>query len=218
MRQTLLLMPFLLFSCQIKRQEAIHFPKGGYAYVKDPPSEAINFYHYPLKDVISKKDSLRAAFYDAEYYPAFDEPNISLHPPKKAIIRFVYESSFIGYSAIVTLIEGKITVKEKVTGYPYTFFPDMANLDSMEAWHLNLLFTRYPLYEYKNEPNRKGYNDSLLKRFPRLNDPHYFLLLMNKAKKRPKEPFTYRKSGQLRCTKRSIENFWIQSTVLIFGI
>jgi hypothetical protein len=188
----LFILTLLIQSCHADNEVAIQFPSGGYPYVKYVPKIEQDFYFYPVKDVISRQDSLLAAFYQHHFYSAFDEPNLSLQPPTSPVFRLTFESSFLGYAAVLTLTQKEIIVKEKKTGYP-TPYPNEGKLDSFEREHLHLLQMHYPISEYKDNPFRKKFLDSLATVYPQLHDPSYYLSLLNKAKVFDSKPFTYQK-------------------------
>lgn len=191
MRTALIFLPLIwTSSCQINDEPTIRFPSGGHSYVKEVPVTEHNNYFYPIKYLLSRKDSLENAFYLPYFYSAFDEPNLSIRPTASPIFRLTFQSSYIGYVAVITLTDDKIIVKEKKTGHPNPY-PDPDKLNSLEREHLLLLKRYYPVGEYSEISNRKKLLDSIGLVYPKLHDPKYYFLLLDKSKAFDADSFMY---------------------------
>ena len=94
----------LLLSCN-------NVNKGGYAYETPVSQEDSSFYLYPIRNLISKTDSIYSAVFERRLFKIFDEPNISLRPLDNELYRFVY-TGFSQPPAILILCEGKLTIKK----------------------------------------------------------------------------------------------------------
>src|SRR5258705_13232362 len=86
-------------SCETK----IHYPDGGYNYSKNIADKDSNFYTYPLKDSLEKKELFRS-YYDYLFYRPFNEENLSLRPLSNETFRLIYSTSF-GKAVIITFSE-----------------------------------------------------------------------------------------------------------------
>jgi hypothetical protein len=184
------ILSFLISACDDK-EKSIQFPEGGYTYITDLANKDTTFYFYPLKDSISSRDSIKAAYYGDHFYHSFNEPNLSLKPSDKITFRLVYENSYIGYAAIVSLTEKEIKIKEVKTGLaaPYQ---DTKNLNELEQNHYGLLKRYFPIKDYKGKARTKSILDSIANIYPQLLDADYFRHLLNKSSAFGEEPFTYR--------------------------
>ena len=164
--------PFL-FSCK----QARIFPQGGYEFPSRPADADSNYYYYPIKDIVSKKDSFQISEYHLFYRP-FNEPNISIKPLKMPIFRLVYLPAF-KKPIIIIVSEAQITVKEGDPSIIYT--EDSTKLNSIENTHLALLNHRYPIDTTSESPWLKAYLDSMIKKYPQLLDVTYYKSLKEKA-------------------------------------
>jgi len=102
----LLISVLFLISC---KQPPI-FPGGGYEFPSGYTNADTNYYRFPIKDIVSKKDSFRISEYHLFYRP-FNEPNISIKPLKSPVFRLVY-SPALKKPIIIVISERQITVKE----------------------------------------------------------------------------------------------------------
>ncbi len=95
-----------------------------------PSKDNAHFYAYPLRDSFLKYDSFRIASRDACYFNSFKENNLSFSSPQQPIYRLVYFADGLDYySAILTLTNEKMVVKELVSGYTM-LRRDIEELDS----------------------------------------------------------------------------------------
>lgn len=89
------------------------------------------------------------------------------------------------------MTKDKIIIKEAVDGLPYKA-PDEKILDPTEKLHYKLFDTQYRLSDPKFPAWRRIYIDSLLKVYPYLFDPAYYLKLTHKLFSIT-QPFEYSK-------------------------
>lgn len=179
----LLIFIFFLFSCRLYPI----FPNGGYEFPVLSENVDTNYYYYPIKDIVSKKDSFRISEYHL-YYRPFNEPNISIKPLKTPVFRLVYSSAF-GNSIIFVISENQITIKE---GNPTIIYSeDNTKLDSIEQMHLALLNRRYPIDTTDKSPRQKAYLDSMIRKYPQLLDVTYYKSLKEKILTRNTKNFEY---------------------------
>jgi hypothetical protein len=171
-------MLLLISSCQVVKLKNIQFPEGGYPYAKHVLPNEQDFYFYPVRDVIPRKDSVLAAIHQPKLHKGFDEPNLSLRPPKSPIFRLTFEAG-LGYIAFLTLTPDSIIVKE-IRADTTKSNSDEETLNSLEKEHLRLLGMHYLMDEYKGRLSRKRYLDSLTTVYPQLLDPRYYLSLLHK--------------------------------------
>lgn len=181
----------LLSACSSDRTKNIQYPEGGYEYPRRVGEKDISHYFYPIKDILSTKDSFGFATYSETLFLSFNEPNISLKPSKNPFFRLIYFPGGTSYIALLTLQENTIIVKETLTGYALPY-PEDEKLDSLEKEHYQLLERRYPINEYVGESWRKKYLDSLTNLYPQLLDANYYKGLINKMSTFGEEKFTYR--------------------------
>jgi hypothetical protein len=80
---TFILLILLLTACS----DSIKYPDGGYDYPKHVADKDTNFYYYPVRDVMSKTDSLSLTV-TYLFYKQYDEPNLSLHPMQHDVFNF----------------------------------------------------------------------------------------------------------------------------------
>lgn len=92
----------------------IIYPKGGYPYPKQIAPLDLNQYYYPIKDVVSKRDSLPES-YAYIFFQAYDEPNISLKPQPIETFRLSYGEPLAG-ETIITITEKRNRNKKRKGG------------------------------------------------------------------------------------------------------
>lgn len=158
----------------ISCKNSIHYPDGGYDYPKHIADKDTNFYYYPLKDIISKNDSLHyaTAFLGFKNY---NEPNLSLHPLPHDKFRLVY-SPALGGLYIISLNKNSIQIKKEI--YHEETLYDESRLTQEEQKLLNIIGYNYP---YDNlSKNRKRYIDSLKTINPGVLTPAYYIYLSKK--------------------------------------
>ena len=189
MRLFTILFIFCLLGCNnFKKTSNIIFPSGGYSFPNRIDNRDTNFFCYPLKNLISRSDSFREAYYGYYFYHSFNEPNLSLRPTTKTIFRFSYEG-WQQQPFIINLSEQAITIK-KALRYIYPEEDDN-KLTEIEKSQYYLLRRRFPLNENKHNPEVKHRVDSMIKLYPQLLDPNYYRALIAKTVVDDKQPFTY---------------------------
>jgi hypothetical protein len=108
----------ICFAVGCQEKAAIKFPDYGFDFPGRVSAHDSNEFHYPLKDLLSTRDSIFS--YEAHYlYNAFDEQNLSIGPAPVPTVRFIYES--LSYPVIIKLLPDAIIVKQ---GYNGEFRPD----------------------------------------------------------------------------------------------
>lgn len=180
----------LLSACQNNKSTDIHIPEGGYDFPNTIRGKDSLLYFYPIKDTIATRDSFNFAIYTEFLYKSFNERNLSLTPAKKLVYRLIYQPGFTRYTAILTVQDHKMIIKELETGYavPYT---EREKLDSLEQKHLHLLETYFPISKYEGNISTRKYLDSMTKRYPKLLDADYYRTLTIKGSTFGDEAFTY---------------------------
>ena len=176
-------------SCNSSDKITIEFPDGGYAYPLLIDKNREEFFYYQFKDSLTKDDSLRTAYYGGYFFKALDEPNLSLKYYGKINFRFVYEGPF-EQPLVINFTENEIVIKEGVKGviYPKT---DESKFSEIERQHFSLLRRRYPLTDSIKNKGDKQYIDSMLKLYPSLMDPSYYMYLLKKIELPITEKFIY---------------------------
>jgi hypothetical protein len=173
----------LIFSCK----QIITYPVGGYDYPKSISGNDTNFYDYPIRNFLSKKDSFQHSFSYLFFQP-FDEPNLSLRPLAIETFRLTYSTAF-GESVIISLQNGEMIIKE---GTPAELYEtDTSALTQIENYLLRLLNRRYPIDTAGKQPAQKKYLDSMVKLYPQLLDPSYYYNLYKKSYIQKTEKFDY---------------------------
>jgi hypothetical protein len=177
MHKTLIYTILFLLACH----SSIKYPPGGYDYPEVVADKDTNFYYYPVKNILSRRDS----FYDSYmhlFFRAVDEPNISLKPLPVTVFRFLFNSYPKGNHTI-TLTEDEITVKDiRDNDSLLSSEPDTLLLTPTERLQVKILNRDFPIDEKKplRRPLRQRYLDSMGQVYPRLYDPAYFHYLLDK--------------------------------------
>ena len=182
---------FAFCACDSNNIISIQYPDGGYNYSEKISSKDSNFYFYPLKDLLSTKDSFDYSYYSDHFYSSFDEPNLSLRPRQKGIFRLEYFDGALSSMkpVVIVLTEDEIVVKEGNKGQAVPW-PDTSKLNQLEKYHYELLQWRFPLDDTSYNPWQKKYLDSIAKQHPKLRNPAYYRYLLDKSKALEEE-FTY---------------------------
>ena len=166
MKFTPVLLIIFLWSCN----PSIQYPEGGYNYPAMMSASDTNFYFYPIKDLISRRDSFIIS-YGHLFYQRFDEPNISLRPLPEETFRFTYEEVF-GNTVIITITPNRIIIKE---GNPGDIFNhDESRFTKTENTHLYLLKKRFPIDTTEGSSKLRKYLDSMIRLYPQLLDVAYY--------------------------------------------
>jgi len=172
-----------IISCN---DDEIIYPDGGYDYPKYVEVKDTTFYFYPLKDILSTKDSFETAN-SYSFLQGFNENNLSLRPNDKPIFRLTYNGA---PPAIITLLRDEIIVKEFINGAWYQS-PDTTKLSSREKKHFDILERFFPLNDTSYKKWKKIYLDSQSKANPELLDPYYYKYLLEKTGVYSKNKFEY---------------------------
>jgi hypothetical protein len=185
--KTLYLLLFIpLFTVISCNDDEIVYPDGGYDYPKYVEAKDTTFYFYPLKDILSTKDSFETAN-SYSFLQGFNEYNLSLRPNDKPIFRLTYYGD---PTAIITLSPHEIIVKEFISGAWYQS-PDTTKLSSREKKHFDILERFFPLNDTSYKKWKKIYLDSLSKANPELLDPNYYKFLLERTGVFSKDKFEY---------------------------
>lgn len=184
----------------------MHYPPGGYDYPKQVAARDTDFYFYPIRNLVSRRDSMRDAMV-YESFRAFDEPNLSLRPMSTDIFRLTYGEALNRDIIIIILNPKEIVVKSGKATHEYAQLPDTSRLDTLERRLVTLLDRYYPLDEKKTNRSawRQHYIDSMGKRYPRLYDPIYYRSLWDKEYAYSKPLFTYT-SRKIRITPSDFDH------------
>ena len=168
---------FLLFIGLASCTTGINYPEGGYEYPKQVADKDTNFYYYPLKNTIPRKDSFEFAT-EYLFWKPFNEPNLSLRSMGKDVFRFLY-SGWARKSNIIIVTKNKIVIK---SGSPAELYEHDENiLTEIEKKHLSLLRRRFPLDAPQKNPFLKHYLDSMVKAYPQLLNASYYESLKKKT-------------------------------------
>lgn len=185
MRKYLTILLLSICSCKANVDIALK----GYSYPESlSPIDSDNFI-FPLRDSLSRKDSLEYTEFYRMAFTEFTEPNLSIRPQLKPVYRMLYTSN-MDRSVVITMTENAIVVKEQTQGYG-TPFIDKKKLSLTEEMHYELLFEYYPLQEVSNV-RRKKYLDSLVALYPQILEVSYYKSLLNKAMTYGEVPFAYK--------------------------
>ena len=164
---------FAIISCN---DDEIVYPAGGYDYPQYVEDKDTTFHFYPLKDILSTKDSFETAN-SYSFLQGFNEYNLSLRPNDKPIFRLTFYGA---PTTIITLLPDEIIVKEFISGAWYQS-PDTIKLSSREKKHFDILERFFPLNDTSYKKWKKIYLDSLSKANPELLDPNYYKYLLEKT-------------------------------------
>lgn len=162
-------------------------PSGGLKYPEHILDKDTNFYHYQIRDSLTKLWAFRDS-YQYLFYRPFNEPNLSIRPLEKETYRLSY-GSVLGGDIIISINENCITVKEGDTRSLYD--QDIAALSPIERSHFYLLNKRYPIETSGKDSFNKVELDSLTAIYPQLLDVTYYHMLSDKVYVRNKESFNF---------------------------
>jgi hypothetical protein len=185
MRRSLPCLLLLLAACHSR----IAYPPGGYPYPEQVPDKDTDFYYYPLKNKLSRRDSFLAAG-DSLMFKAYSEPNLSIKPMPSPVYRLVYEGFRIPRVLIITLTQNEITVKKDTAGERTRVEEDTSMLNPMERWQVFFMDRNYPFNQSYTEKKRHRI-DSILALYPELRDPAYYMRLRQKESVPLKTAFGY---------------------------
>jgi hypothetical protein len=147
-----------------------------------------NTYIITTKDSLTSIDSFHVAFYWRLLIRAFNEEDFGVKQPTEDLIRFAF---FEDYNPVlVTFKKGTMVVKEVVEGY-VNLDSDTSKLSDIERLHYKVIFTRL-IYRKPHDKLRR-FDDSLVKVYPKLLDPHYYKYLELKAATKDRISITYKK-------------------------
>jgi hypothetical protein len=151
----------------------IQYPDGGYPYPEHVSAKDTNFYYYPYRNALSRKDSFD---YGSEHllWALFKEPNLSLRPMSQETFRLLY-SGWARRTYIILLKEKEITIKSGDNALVYEKADNA--ITKNERAQLLLLQRWFPLDEVKKYPPVNDYIDSMVKVYPQLLDPTYYQTL-----------------------------------------
>jgi hypothetical protein len=188
---------FVFISCN---NTEIVYPEGGYNYPNHFEDKDTTFYFYPLKDILSTKDSFETAN-SYSFLHGFDEYNLSLRPHDKPILRLTY---YGGPTAIITLLPEEIIVKEFIKG-SWGYVGDTTKLSDKEKFHFDILERFFPLNDTSHKKWKKIYLDSLSATNPELLNPNYYKYLLEKTGVFSKSEFEY-SSKKISISKKAFDN------------
>ncbi len=152
-------------------------PSGGYEYPKDVKGRDTNFYYYPLKDLEPRKKHY-LDYFDYLFFRPFKEPNLSIAPQPVETFRITL-SYALGKAYIITLIPNEIIIK---SGFPPVelYREDSSKLTSLQNQHLHWMRNWFPFDTAGRPAWKKHVMDSLVKLYPQLADPEYYIDLYDK--------------------------------------
>lgn len=168
-----------------KDSNDVSFPNYGFDFPKNVSSHDSNEFYYPLKDILSSRDSILS--YEAHYlYNAYDEENLSIVPAKVPTIRFIYET--LDYPVIIKLTPNTIVIKK---GYKGWFLPEHAATKLTPTEQLFFYSNQYRYDSSNLQTTRWRKWDSLIKVYPMFKDPAYYNYVLNKAEIPIRDCFKY---------------------------
>jgi len=169
----------LICTITCKSPAVSRFPNGGYGYPSSISKADSTFYFVPLKNKLSKRDSILYA-YAYLLYQGFDEPNLSLRYAGQDIIRLAYMGAFEN-SLIIKLTGNELIIKTVKAGRVFPVNDESDDrLTKLEKRHYYILRRDYPTGETQNTPRIQHYLDSMINIYPQLLDPAYYLYLIKK--------------------------------------
>lgn len=181
---------FVLVQCQSNDNiPTLIYPDGGYEYPKILKDIDTNNYLYPVRDLISTKDSLISTMYSRYWAQAFDEPNLSIKPQVNEIFRLTYQS-FKDGEYVITLTRSEIIVKQSQEHVPYPEY-DSTKLSPLERSHYEILSAFFPIQNKQYSIPLRKRLDSLAKRYPKLLDFNYYRILREKSDTFSRKAFKY---------------------------
>ena len=194
---------FLIGCTHTEKKIDISYPKGGYDYPNPTEVTDTSFLVYPVKNLLTPRDSFRQAYYGYYWAKAFNEQNLSIKYQGSDVFRFELRSVF-GKDIIITLTQNLIVVKEIVKGDCYPV-EDLNNLTPLESDHLYFLNNKFPLNREITSERSQHRIDSLVKLYPELLDPKYYKYLLDKSINRETEKFEYKEKKIAIKSKKFIE-------------
>ena len=168
MKKPHLYLILLLVACHPKA----NYPPGGYPYPEHVADKDTDFYYYPLRDKLSRRDSFLAAG-DSLMFKAYNEPNLSLKSMPSPVYRLVYEAFRIPRVLIITLTPSEITVKKDTAGERTREEEDTSRLEPAERWQVRFMEINCP-FDGQYTEKRRHRVDSILALYPQLRDPVYY--------------------------------------------
>lgn len=173
----------LTFSCH--EANDVNFPNYGFDFPKTVSSHDSNEFYYPLKDILSSRDSILS--YESHYlYNAYNEENLSIGPSEAPTIRFIYVS--MDYPVIIKLTPNAIIVKKGHKGW---FLPEYAATKLTPTEQLFFYSNQYRYDSSNIQTTRWRKWDSLIKVYPMFKDPAYYNYVLNKATIPITDPLKY---------------------------
>lgn len=110
----------LHFFISCNSDEEIVYPQGGYSYLKKVAASDTNFYFLPIRNSISRRDSINILI-EKMIYTSFNEPNLSIAPPAEDVFRFYYTS----LRSVQAVCRNRSPTRVTRAGYPIIilYFP-----------------------------------------------------------------------------------------------
>lgn len=180
---------FFIYSCSNNdKQSNFIFPDGGYDFPKSINPNDSNFFSYPLKNVMPRRDSFRVANESPYFLKSFQEPNLSLRPSKEPTFRLIYMDRFD--FIIATITRNNATIKKWVKGQVFPI-EDEGKLTELEKQHYYTLQRSFPLDEIKPNVIRQRIADSMLMLYPQLRSANYYQSLVNKISTQSEDKVLY---------------------------
>ena len=186
MKRPCLLLLLIAAGCRQPHANIV-FPPGGYAYPTASYPADSDYYCLPFKTHLHGADSF--LFADVwQIYKPFGEPNLSRAPKGEPVFRFVYSPGYY-YPTVILLKENELVVKHAVNGVALAY--DDGRLTNAEYQRYSWL-QRYYLSSGRGfSPSRQRYFDSMMKSFPPMADPAYYVYLRDKRLPPGVQPYTY---------------------------
>jgi hypothetical protein len=163
----------------------VSFPNYGFDFPKNVSSHDSNEFYYPLKDILSRRDSILN--YEFHYlYNAYNEDNLSIRPAEVPTIRFTYAA--MSYPVIIKLTPNTIIIKQ---GYKGWLAPQYG-ITKLTPTERLFFYSNQFRYDSSNlQTTRWREWDSLIKVYPMFNVPAYYNYVLNKAELPNTDPLKY---------------------------
>lgn len=191
MKAPIIILSIFFFSCSSQNSnQKINFPNGGYEFAKEINIKDSSFPFYPIRSMETIRDSTHDAFFTRKLLELFNEPNISLRPEKKPVLRIMYDDETRPVY-FIRVDENQIIIKK---GQRVDYMHNVEDsLSTTEQFLLGVLKRGAPISRRLKQAKllEKRYLDSLIKLYPDLGKDEYYDYLMEKAFVPLDKPFTY---------------------------
>lgn len=169
----------------------ITYPPGGYPYPIDLNGNDTQDYFYPLKEKITRRDSVRNIL-SFDFWQSTHEPNLSLKPLPTDVFRFCYQEALNPTIYIIRIMPTSAVVRIGTPTKDYQYEPDSNRLTPIDRRLIRILDWSYPIDDksWKNS-KREHFLDSMGKLYPQLYSPSYYIATFKKEYPQSKPSFAF---------------------------